>query len=144
MAAHTRKDLTVSEQVATATGEDKESLEKSLFSARSQIAFYASTPTYKPVMEVHGWDKLQPRLLSISREGKWLEMATLIDDEMLNTFAVTGTVDEVSQQLVKRCGGGDGSDQSGRLSARYRVTGYSHRGNQKGALVVATLEDITL
>ena len=101
----TRKDLTVSAQVVTATGEDKESLEKALFSARSQIAFYASTPAYKPVLEVHGWDDLQPKLQSMSREGKWLEMAALIDDEMLHAFAVTGTVEEVAQQLVERCGG---------------------------------------
>jgi probable F420-dependent oxidoreductase len=100
----TWKDLTVSAQVVTATGENEESLEKALFSARSQIAFYASTPAYKPVLEVHGWDDLQPRLQSMSREGKWLEMAGLINDEMLHAFAVIGSVQEVAQQLVERCG----------------------------------------
>jgi probable F420-dependent oxidoreductase len=100
----TREGLTVSAQVVTATGEDEESLEQALFSARNQIAFYASTPAYRPVLEVHGWEDLQHRLQSMSREGKWLEMAELIDDEMLHAFAVTGTIAEVSQQLVERCG----------------------------------------
>jgi probable F420-dependent oxidoreductase len=101
----TRQDLTVSAQVVTATGEDEESLDKAIFSARSKIAFYASTPAYSPVLEVHGWQDLRPRLQAMAREGKWLEMAGLINDEMLHAFAVTGTVEDVAQQLVKRCGG---------------------------------------
>jgi probable F420-dependent oxidoreductase len=99
-----RNDLIVSAQVVVATGEDEKSLEEALVSARSQIAFYASTPAYLPVLEVHGWQELQPRLQGMSREGKWLEMAELIDDEMLHTFAVTGSMKEVSQKLVERCG----------------------------------------
>lgn len=105
ISGRTRSDLTVSAQVVTAVGDDKESLEQALFSARSQIAFYASTPAYKPVLEVHGWEHLQPELQSMSREGKWLEMAALIDDEMLHAFAVSGSVEEVSRQLVERCRG---------------------------------------
>jgi probable F420-dependent oxidoreductase len=98
-----RDDLTISAQVVTAVGDDKESLEQALFSARSQLAFYASTPAYRPVLEVHGWEDLQPELQAMSREGKWLEMAALVDDEMLHTFAVSGSVEEVARQLVQRC-----------------------------------------
>lgn len=105
LSGRNREDLTVSAQVVTAVGDDEESLEQALFSARSQLAFYASTPAYKPVLEAHGWDHLQPELQSMSREGKWLEMAALIDDEMLHTFAVSGSVDEVASQLVRRCRG---------------------------------------
>lgn len=101
----TRQDLTVSAQVVTATGQDEESLDKAISFARNQVAFYASTPAYITVLEAHGWQDLQPRLQAMSREGKWLEMSDLIDDEMLQAFAVTGTVDEVAQQLVQRCGG---------------------------------------
>lgn len=100
-----RRDLTVSAQVVTAVGDDRESLEQALFAARSQIAFYASTPAYRPVLEVHGWEHLQPALQAMSREGKWLDMAALVDDEMLHTFAVSGTVEEVSRKLLERCAG---------------------------------------
>ncbi len=105
ISGRSRDDLVISAQVVTAVGDDKETLEQALFSARSQLAFYASTPAYKPVLEVHGWEHLQPELQSMSREGKWLEMAALVDDEMLHTFAVSGSVEEVSRQLVARCHG---------------------------------------
>jgi len=80
--ARSREAFTVSAQLIVAIGEDEESLQKVLSSARSQIAFYASTPAYARVLEVHGWQDLQPRLQAMSREGKWLEMAGLIDNEM--------------------------------------------------------------
>jgi probable F420-dependent oxidoreductase len=100
-----RAALTVSAQLITATGEDEASLVQALSAARNQIAFYASTPAYAPVLEVHGWQDLQPRLQSLSREGKWQDMGMLISDEMLHTFAVSGTVGEVAQQVVRRCSG---------------------------------------
>ena len=50
---------------------------------RRQIAFYGSTPAYRPVLELHGWGDLQPELNRLSKEGKWAEMGELIDDEML-------------------------------------------------------------
>jgi hypothetical protein len=95
----------VSAQVIVATGADEQAYDTALFSARSQIGFYASTPAYRPVLEVHGWQDLQPELMAMSKAGKWVEMAGLIDDEMLNTFAVTGSVTEVAQKLASRCRG---------------------------------------
>jgi probable F420-dependent oxidoreductase len=100
-----RSALTVSAQVITATGEDEAALSQALAAARNQIAFYASTPAYAPVLAAHGWEDLQPRLQSLSREGKWQEMGLLISDEMLHTFAVTGTVDEVARKMASRCAG---------------------------------------
>ena len=101
----TRSALTVSAQLITATGEDEVTLAAAVAGARNQIAFYASTPAYAPVLEVHGWHDLQPRLQSLSREGKWQEMGALITDEMLHTFAVIGTVEEVARKIVHRCAG---------------------------------------
>ncbi len=98
-------DFIVSAQVVTAVGETEEALQQALFSARSQIAFYASTPAYRPVLEVHGWEDLQPKLQAMSRDNQWLEMAGLINDEMLHAFAVTGSVEQVAEQLVARCAG---------------------------------------
>jgi hypothetical protein len=55
---------------------------------RKQIAFYASTPAYRKVLELHGWGDLQTELHRLSLDGRWDAMADLIDDEILETFAV--------------------------------------------------------
>ncbi len=55
---------------------------------RQQIAFYGSTPAYRGVLELHGWGDLQTELNALSKKGGWVEMGELIDDEILNTFAV--------------------------------------------------------
>lgn len=69
---------------------------------RSQIAFYASTPSYHPVMELHGWGQVAERLSQLARRGKWSEMAGLIDDPILQTFAVCCEPDHLPAELLKR------------------------------------------
>src|SRR5689334_13623985 len=56
--------------------------------ARRQIAFYASTPSYRPVMQLHGWQEAAEKLSSLAARGQWTEMPALVTDEMLATFAV--------------------------------------------------------
>jgi probable F420-dependent oxidoreductase len=72
---------------------------------RGQIAFYGSTPAYRPVLEVHGWGELQEELNAMTKRGEWDRLADVIDDEVLHTFAVIGTPDEVVAELRKRYGG---------------------------------------
>ncbi len=69
---------------------------------RSQIAFYASTPSYRPVMALHGWGEVADRLKALSRRGAWGEMAQLISDEMLETFAVAAPEAELGAALRAR------------------------------------------
>ena len=71
---------------------------------RGQIAFYASTPAYRPVLETHGWGELAERLNGLSRRQAWAEMAAEIDDEVLNTFAVAGDAATVVRGLRDRFG----------------------------------------
>lgn len=97
-----RSDYTVSAQVVTATGLDEESMQASIFSAKNQIAFYASTPPYLPVLKCHGLEDLQVEANKLSREGKWMELNALIDDDLLKTFAVVGTPTEVADQIAAR------------------------------------------
>jgi len=104
-AGREREDLVVAAQIITATGRDEEALQRAVASARGQIAFYASTPAYRPVLEAHGWQDLQPALQAMSREGKWADMAGLIDNEKLNTFAAVGSVEEVAGKIAARCVG---------------------------------------
>ena len=87
------------------TGKTEEEVEKAKAPARQQIAFYGSTRTYQPVLDVHGWGDLCPELYGLSIEGKWQEMATKITDDMLEEFAVTGTYDEIVPKIKERCAG---------------------------------------
>src|SRR6266705_1558452 len=72
---------------------------------KQQIAFYASTRTYEPVLAAHGWQDLTPALHRKSIEGDWTGMANLITDEMLDTFAVTGTYETIGGKIQERYAG---------------------------------------
>jgi hypothetical protein len=80
-------------------------MEKAAVGVRRQIAFYGSTPAYKGVLELHGWNDLQPKLNQLSKEGKWEEMGTAIDDDVLDAFAVVASPDKVASGLLSRYGG---------------------------------------
>ena len=69
---------------------------------RTQIAFYASTPSYRRVMALHGWEKVAERLSGLAARGEWIEMAGLIDDKMLETFAVIADASDLVQALNVR------------------------------------------
>ncbi|GAA0245801.1 TIGR03617 family F420-dependent LLM class oxidoreductase [Cryptosporangium japonicum] len=71
---------------------------------RGLLAFYASTPAYRPVLDVEGWGDLQPELNARSKRGEWASMAELITDEMVDTLAVCGTPDQVAAEIVARYG----------------------------------------
>ncbi len=87
-------DLTVSTFVVTDQNEE--------FLARNQIAFYASTPSYRPVFQIHGWDGLAEQLSGLARRGEWTEMTGLISDEVLEAFAVVATPEDLGEALVQR------------------------------------------
>ncbi len=101
-AGKSRGAFTVSVQAVTATGLTEQALEQAIAAARNQIAFYASTPAYLPILACHGWEGLQQEANALVRAGKWAEMATLIDDDILRTFAAVGTPAEVAAQLAQR------------------------------------------
>jgi probable F420-dependent oxidoreductase len=86
------------------SGNNDQELETAAAGTRQQIAFYGSTPAYKPVLELHGWGGLQDELNTLSKQGKWVEMGTLIDDEILNTFAVVGPPERIAPELHRRYG----------------------------------------
>lgn len=86
------------------TGATEEDMAKAKEGTKQQIAFYGSTPAYRPVLELHGWGALQDELNVLSKQGKWVEMGELIDDEILDAFAVVGAPEEVAPELLKRYG----------------------------------------
>ena len=86
------------------TGNNDEELEAAATATRQQIAFYGSTPAYRNVLEIHGWGGLQDELNTLSKQGEWAKMGTLIDDEILNTFAVVGEPESIAPELTTRYG----------------------------------------
>ena len=94
--------LSVSPFVALGEGA---ALEKAIAAVRGQIAFYASTPAYRAVMELHGWEETADQLHSLSTRGGWKEMGALITDDMLTEFAAVGTLAEVGATLRDRFAG---------------------------------------
>ncbi len=71
---------------------------------RQQIAFYGSTPAYRPVLDLHGWGDLQDELHAMTKRGEWDRLAELIDDDVLHTFAVIGTPEAALAELERRYG----------------------------------------
>ncbi len=86
------------------TGTTDAEMTAAVAGTRQQIAFYGSTPAYKGVLEMHGWGGLQEQLNGLSKQGKWVEMGNLIDDEILNTFAVVGEPEQIAPELHRRYG----------------------------------------
>jgi probable F420-dependent oxidoreductase len=72
---------------------------------RQQIAFYASTRTYEPVLAAHGWEGIVPELHQKSLDGDWKGMAQLISDEILDAVAVSGTYETIGKKLRERYAG---------------------------------------
>jgi len=73
--------------------------------ARMQISFYASTPSYRPVMDLHGWSGIAEQLSIHAAKGEWAEMPMLITDEMLNEFCLVTEEDKLASELKKRYDG---------------------------------------
>jgi probable F420-dependent oxidoreductase len=86
------------------TGNDEAEMTAAESGTRQQIAFYGSTPAYKGVLELHGWNGLHEELNALSKKGGWVEMGNLIDDEILNTFAVVAEPEQVAPELLRRYG----------------------------------------
>ncbi len=73
-----------------------------LDAARINLAFYASTPSYRVTLDVHGWGDLQPELNALSKAGRWADMATQITDEMVDTLTVRGNPEEAAEIIASR------------------------------------------
>ncbi|MGV0837475.1 TIGR03617 family F420-dependent LLM class oxidoreductase [Mycolicibacterium thermoresistibile] len=97
-AGRRRPDFTVVPEIIVSPGDDHTA-------ARRLLAFYGSTPAYRPVLDLHGWGDLQPELHAMSKQGRWQEMGSLIDDEVLTTVAACGSPAEVAAHIRDRVDG---------------------------------------
>ncbi len=90
--------------VLAALGSDEQARARAETAVRAQIAFYGSTPSYRPVLDLHGWGELHERLNQLSRRQEWAAMGDLITDDVLAAFAVSGTPTDVAATLQQRFG----------------------------------------
>ena len=96
--------FTIAGPTFVATGRDEDELSEAVRGTRAQIAFYASTPAYRAVLELHGRGELGPELTKRSKEGRWPELGDLVDDELLHEFAVVGEPEAVGAGVAERWG----------------------------------------
>ena len=108
-AGRTLADLDISGGGFVITGATEEEISGNMEKARNQIAFYASTRAYAPVMNTHGWNDTAQRLYRMSVDNRWGEMGQEITDDMLDQFAVIGHYDGIVDKIKDRFGGFDTS-----------------------------------
>ena len=101
-----RSQFAVVPEVIVSAGEDDGAHE----ATRRLLAFYGSTPAYRPVLDIHGWGDLQPELHALSKQGRWAEMGGLITDEVLHTIAACGTPAQIAAHIRARAEAAGGSD----------------------------------
>ncbi|HMQ34322.1 MAG TPA: TIGR03617 family F420-dependent LLM class oxidoreductase [Chloroflexaceae bacterium] len=87
------------------TGADAAQREQLRAAVRQQIAFYASTPTYRPVLECHGWAEVGEQLSQLAAQQRWAEMPGLVSQEMLAAFAVEAAPADLGPALSERFSG---------------------------------------
>ena len=127
-----REDFEISYPVFVVTGSNEEELDQAREAACKQVAFYGSTPAYKPVLDSIDAGELQGELNAMSKQGRWEEMGGLIDESMLKEFAVVGEPSSIAGQIISRYG-----DIIDRTSAAYAHIGKEDRANIISELTAA-------
>jgi probable F420-dependent oxidoreductase len=100
-----RAEIELSSTAFVVPTDDAEKAKDYEFGARQQISFYASTPSYRVVMELHGWSDIAERLSHLAARGQWAEMPHLITDEMMAEFVVSGTRADLPHKLQEKYDG---------------------------------------
>ena len=121
-AGKSREDFEISYPVFVVTGQTEEELDEAKVAAAKQVAFYGSTPAYKPVLDSIDAGELQGELNTMSKQGRWDEMGTLITPDILKEFAVIGEPQTIAGQIKSRYG-----DLIDRTSAAYAHIPKSER-----------------
>ncbi|MEX1176853.1 MAG: TIGR03617 family F420-dependent LLM class oxidoreductase [Nitriliruptor sp.] len=103
-AGRTRADVEIALPVMVVTGRDDAERDAVATYARGQLAFYGSTPAYRGVLEAHGWSGLHDELHAASLRGEWEDISAMIDDEVLEAFAVVTEPDRVGAAIRERFG----------------------------------------
>jgi len=106
-----RAGFTLGVDVIVCCGRTDEEMAEAEAGCRTMLAFYGSTPAYRPVLDVHGWGDLQAELNVLARAGRWADMPALVGDAQLEALTVRGDPEVVAERLVTRYG--DVADRAG-------------------------------
>lgn len=87
-----------------ATAPDEKVLAERIRDARARIAFYLSTPAYRPAFDHHGYGDLADQAAVLSKRQRWEELPALVDDELFDTYVTWGTWDVIGDRLAERFG----------------------------------------
>jgi probable F420-dependent oxidoreductase len=101
-AGRKRGDISLITGTFIASGATRDEVEKAKGPVKQQVSFYASTRTYKGVLDAHGWGDTCFKLSAKAAKGDWASMADEISDEMLEELAIVGTYDEIAKKLAAR------------------------------------------
>lgn len=99
-----RADFSISYPAMIVTGGNDEEIETATKAVKAQLAFYGSTPAYKPVLELHGWGELHGELNRMSKRGQWEAMGEVLPDDLVDAFAVVAPPDKVPAGIIDRYG----------------------------------------
>lgn len=127
-ATRDRSSLTLNVGCICSPSVTDEEYEASSTSIRNNLAFYASTPAYRVTLDHHGLGDIQPRLREMTKTGRWAEMASVIDDDVLDLLAVRGTPEECAARL---------REEYGALADRMSLTTHNASDEALGALADA-------
>lgn len=101
-AGRSASDVALVSAVFVVSGPDEASMDGMKTAVRDQIAFYASTPSYRVVLETHGWQDVGEQLSRLAAAKRWGEMGALITDDMVETFAVVAPFSKLGSALRAR------------------------------------------
>jgi probable F420-dependent oxidoreductase len=126
-------DLDLYAPVFAVSGESQAETDRAAQEVRRQIAFYASTPNYRQVLDFHGHSALGEALSALARRGEWEAMPGRISDAMVEQFAIVAPPAELPAALCRRYAGllgrvslyfpipaGDGDEQWRAFVTRFR------------------------
>jgi probable F420-dependent oxidoreductase len=103
-AGRSRREFTMVSNVIVATGRHEAEMQTADAGVRALLSFYGSTPTYRPLLELEGYDGLHVELHRLSKEARFVDMAARVDDDVLSRFAVRGEPHQVAKAIMARYG----------------------------------------
>ncbi|MEO1287121.1 MAG: LLM class flavin-dependent oxidoreductase, partial [Chloroflexota bacterium] len=98
-------DVSLTCSIFVVTGRNQEEIERNTIEIKSQIAFYASTPSYYKVLDAHGWRDFGEKMNRMTKENKWNDMWKEVPDEILHEFAVVASPDDLPYAVREKYDG---------------------------------------
>lgn len=102
IAGRTLSDVSLSASVFVVTGTTATQTDNLRAFVRQQISFYASTPSYRVILEQHGWETIGEQLSGMAARKQWADMPGLITDDMIDAFAIVAPPDKVGEAALAR------------------------------------------